>query len=206
METAFCSGSCWSVFCFHLERSTIYIACRLIPIDKRLGFRLIGVREVLKRIAGKAVMILLKKDTLQAAGLLQLCGGQVARSEAAIHAMHDVFNDDDTESILLIDEENAFNSINRKVIPHNLKFICPVIATYISNCYMYPARLFIIGGEELYPKEGTTQGDPTSMGAYALGILLLLRFRLDFISVSLLLPMTLRFLANYQALKTTGAN
>ena len=184
----------------------MYIASRLIPIDKRLGFRLIGVREVLKRIAGKAVMILLKKDILQAAGLLELCGGQVARSEAAIHAMHDVFNDDNTESILLIDEENAFNSINRKVMPHNLKFICPVIATYISNCYMCPARLFIIGGEELFPKEGTTQGDPTSMGAYALGILLLLRFRLDFISVSLLLPMTLRFLANYQALKTNGAN
>ena len=47
---------------------------------------------MLRRIAGKAVMILLKKDVLQAAGLLQLCGGQVAGSEAAIHAMHDVMS------------------------------------------------------------------------------------------------------------------
>ena len=54
---------------------------------------------------------------------------------------------------------------------HNLKFICPVIATYISNCYMCPARLFIIGGGERFSKEGTAQCDPTSMGAYALGIL-----------------------------------
>ena len=47
---------------------------------------------MLRRIAGKAVMILLKKDVLQAAGLLQLCGGQVAGSEAAIHPMHDVMS------------------------------------------------------------------------------------------------------------------
>ena len=48
---------------------------------------------------------------------------------------------------------------------------------------MCPARLFIIGGE-LLPKEGTTQGDPTSMGAYALGILPLLQFLLNYISVN----------------------
>ena len=129
-------------------------------------------------------MILLKKDVLQAAGLLQLCGGQVAGSEAAIHVMHDVFNDDNTEGILLIDAENAFNSINRKVMLHNLKLICPVIATYISNCYMCPARFFNVGGGELLSKEGTTQGDPTSVGAYALGILPLLQFLLDLISVN----------------------
>ena len=98
--------------------------------------------------------------------------------------MHDVFNDDKTEGILLIDAENAFNSINRKVMLHNLNFICPVIATYISNCYMCPAGLFIIGRGESPSKEGTTQGDPTSMGAYALGILPLLQFLLNFISVS----------------------
>ena len=129
-------------------------------------------------------MIIQKKGVLQVAGSLQLWGGQDAGSEAAIHAMHDVFNDDKMEGILLIDAENAFNSVNRKVMLHNLKFICPVIATYISNCYMCPAGLFIIGGGESPSKEGTTQGDPTSMGAYALGILPLLQFLLDFISVN----------------------
>ena len=97
-------------------------------------------------------MILLKKDVLQAAGSLQLYDGQVAGSEAAIHAMHDIFNDDNMETILVIDAESAFNSINRKVMLHKLKFICPVIATYVSNCYMYPAKLFIIGGGEHYLK------------------------------------------------------
>ena len=36
---------------------------------------------------------------------------------------------------------------------------------------MCPARLLIIGGGERFSKEGTAQCDPTSMGAYAHGIL-----------------------------------
>ena len=77
---------------------------------------------------------------------------------------------------------------------------------------MCPARLFTVGGGELFFKEGKIQGDPTSVVAYALGILPLLQFLLDFISVNeppakkLLLQMTLWLLGNYQALKTTGAN
>ena len=47
--------------------------------------------------------------------MLQLSGGQIAGSKAEIHAMH-VFNDDNTEGILLMDAENALNSINRKVM------------------------------------------------------------------------------------------
>ena len=49
---------------------------------------------------------------------------------------------------------------------------------------MCPARLFIISGGELLSKYGTTQGDQTSVGAYTLGILPLLQFLLDFISVN----------------------
>ena len=77
---------------------------------------------------------------------------------------------------------------------------------------MCPARLFTVGAGELFFKEDKIQGDPTSVVVYALGILPLLQFLLHFISVNelpakkLLLQMTLWLLANYQALKTTGAN
>ena len=46
------------------------------------------------------------------------------------------------------------------------------------------AGLFIFGGRELLSIDGATQGDSTSMGAYALGILPLLLFLPDFISAN----------------------
>ena len=57
---------------------------------------------------------------------------------------------------------------------HNINIICPEIATYVKNCYIRPARLFITGGKELSSQEGTTQGDPIAMGMYALGLMPLL--------------------------------
>ena len=65
-----------------------------------------------------------------------------------------------------------------------MKFLCPLVSSYISNCYAAPARLFIFGGGEVLSKEGTTQGDPTSMGTYALGILPMLHSLLDFVLTS----------------------
>ena len=42
------------------------MACTLIPLDKKPGLRPIGVGEVLRRIAGKAVMMLFKNDITHA--------------------------------------------------------------------------------------------------------------------------------------------
>ena len=60
----------------------------------------------------------------------------------------------DMEAVFLI----AFNFINRKVMLHSLKFICPIIATYII--------------------------DPTALGAYALGILSLIKFILESVNLN----------------------
>ena len=87
----------------------VFLACRLIPLDKNPGLRPIGVREVLRRIAGKAVMKVVKEDIKKAAGCLQLCAGQEAGCEAAIHAVHKIFESNKTEAILILDAENVFN-------------------------------------------------------------------------------------------------
>ena len=92
-----------------------FTACRLIPLDIKPGLRPVGDGEVLRRIAGKVIMMIFKKDIKDAAGPLQLSAGQEAGAEAAIHAMRDTFANEGTEAVLLIDVENAFNSINRKV-------------------------------------------------------------------------------------------
>ena len=78
--------------------------------------------------------------------------------------MYDIFKDEGSEAILLIDAENAFNAINPEAMIKNISVLCP-ISIFIQNCYYMPSHLYIIGGTEMLSKEGTTQGDPTAMAA-----------------------------------------
>ena len=156
-----------------------FVACRLIPLNKNPGLRPIGVGEVLRPIVSKIVMNISKNYLIKSVGSLQVCAGQNSGVESAIHSMHDVYDLEETEAVLLIDAENAFNLINRKVMLHNISILCPIIATFVNNCYAVPARLFVIGGKEILSNEGTTQGDPTAMAAYAIGVTPLLRLLYD---------------------------
>ena len=148
-----------------------FLACRLIPLDKNPGLRPIGVGEILRRIVGKAIVNVIRNDILTSVGSLQVCAGHEAGCEAAVHAMHQIFDQEDTEAILLIDAANAFNCVNRNVFLHNIGIVCPEMAIYVKNCYYLPSRLFIIGGYEIKSSEGTTQGDPIAMAIYAIAII-----------------------------------
>ena len=146
------------------------VACRLIPLDKCPGVRPIAIGEVSRRIIAKSIMRVVKSDVTQAAGSLQVCAGQKGGCEAAIHAINSLFSRDSTEAGLLADASNAFTSLNRNCALHNMRFICPALATVLHNTYQMPVRLFVHGGEELQSCEGTTQGDPLGMAMYALAI------------------------------------
>ena len=108
-------------------------------------------------------MKVVKEDIKKAAGCSQLSAGQEAGCEAAIHAMHKIFEPNETEAILLVDAKNAFNSINRKTLLHNIEYLCPATATFLYSYYAISARLFVIGGKELRSREGATQGNPTAI-------------------------------------------
>ena len=84
--------------------------------------------------------------------------------------MHTIFESDDTDTVLLIDDSNAFNALNRAAALHNIQILCPVIAIYAINTNRQPARLFVIGGKEIVLAEGTTQVNPLGMSLYALSI------------------------------------
>ena len=79
-----------------IDSSTLlaYTSCRLIAVDKCPGVRPIGIGEVVRRIIGKAVMRIVKYDLQHVVGAIQLCAGQDAGCEAAVHAMKQVFADD----------------------------------------------------------------------------------------------------------------
>ena len=152
-----------------------YTACRLIPLDKAPGekelqIRPIGVGEVLRRIVGKTIAWALSEDIQEAAGSLQISTGLKGGSEAAIHAMKDLYEREYTDAVILVDAENACNKLNRKVALHNIQYLCPNFATVLINTYRLPSRLFITGGGEIASTEGTTQGDTLAMQFYGLSI------------------------------------
>ena len=143
------------------------LACRLIALDKCPGVRPIGVCEVARRIISKAILSVLKMDIQEATGSSQLCGGQIAGTEAAVHALRSLFAKEKTEALLLVDASNAFNSLNRRCALLNIQHICPAFSTVVINTYREHSQL-LLGADSLLSHEGTTQGDPLAMPLYAL--------------------------------------
>ena len=125
--------------------------------------------EVIRRIIGKCVTRVAKQDVINASGAMQVCADPRSGGEAAIHAMCNIFEADETDA-LLVDASNAFNSLNRAAALNNIRVLCPLIAAYVTNTYRVPARLFVVGGGELKSAEGTTQGDPLPMSMYAISL------------------------------------
>ena len=69
------------------------------------------------------------------------------------------FLEDDSDGILLIDAENAFNRISRAVALWNVQFICPHMKHVLINFYRSPSRIFMKsdGFFELSSQAGTTR-------------------------------------------------
>lgn len=121
------------------------LANRGIAIDKCPGLRPVGVGEIVRRIIGKAVMSVTGEKVQESVGSLQLCAGQPAGVESAIHAMRGFLDDDESDGILLIDADNAFNRVNRAVALHNIQYICPAMKHVLINFYRSPTRIFMSG-------------------------------------------------------------
>ena len=139
-------------------------------LSKNPPLRLIVDGKVSKKISGKVVIMISKQDAMKAAGSLQVGARQEAGAGTAIHAVRDIFKDHTTEAVLLVDAENAFNTINRKAMLYNVSVICPITSTYLNNSHNTLARLFIIEETENWSMEEIVQEDPTCMAAYVLGL------------------------------------
>ena len=106
-----------------------FLACKLIPLHKNPGVRPVGIGEVTKRFLGRAITTAFTRNILESADDLQLSARQRAGCEPAVYALSSMFSEDDSNTILLVDPDNAFNRINQNVILHNIRIICPIIAT-----------------------------------------------------------------------------
>ncbi len=119
-----------------------YLARRLIALDKCPGVRPIGICDTVRRIVSKAILHITKTDVQEAIGARQLCAGQTAGIEAAVHSVRESFN------------------LNRKLALYNVQHTCPSLAKVLINTYRNPSDLFV-DGITLLSDEGTTQGDPS---------------------------------------------
>ena len=110
-----------------------FISNRLVPLKTHSNdVRPIGIGEVLWRIIGKCVIDIAKEDVQKAVGNLQVCAGQHAGVEAAIHALRELYDDKECEAVLLVDASNAFNTLNREAMMHNIGILCPTLTTFVQ--------------------------------------------------------------------------
>ena len=146
-----------------------FVACRMIALDKNPGVRPIGIGETCRRIISKAILAVVGQDVIDAMGPLQLCAGQESGCEVAIHCLRQMYSESTTEALLLVDAENAFNSLNRETALRNVLHLCPSLGRILVNTYREKVSMFI-AGEAIHSLEGTTQGDPLAMAMYSLGV------------------------------------
>ena len=78
------------------------------------------------------------------------------------------------DAVLLIDAENAFNTLNRKLALKNIENTCPFLLTAIKNSYSNPSKLFV-NKKPSALKKGQPRGKPLAMAMYGLAIINLIK-------------------------------
>ena len=59
--------------------------------------------------------------------------------------MSSLYNQEETEAVLLVDADDEFNRLNRKVALHNIRVLCPSLFMILKNTYSAAAQLFVDG-------------------------------------------------------------
>ena len=133
---------------------------------------------MIRRIIGKCIGWAIKKDIQEAADPLQMATGLQSVAEAAIHFMKEIFDDEQTDTVILVDASNTFNSLNRNAALHNIQILCPQFSAISINTYRLSVRMTVFGSKDIVSNEGTTQGGNFAMSLYALGTATLLNYLL----------------------------
>jgi len=77
--------------------------------------------------------------------------------------MRDIFEGDDTDTVLYIDTSNAFNVLNRATALHNIRVLCPIVATYATTPLHHRRQ-------RNYFRQGYDARGPLAMAIYALSM------------------------------------
>ena len=130
--------------------------------------------QLMQYCIGKNITQCIKTELKRLGANFQLCLGQKCGIEYAIHTLREAYLNNENQAILLIDAENAFNSLNRELALRNVENLCPSLLNAIKNSYSTPSKLYV-NNKTLWSREGTTQGDPLAMAMYGVAIIPLIR-------------------------------
>ena len=89
--------------------------------------------------------------------------------------MENIFKDDETEAVSLVDASNALTLLNHLVALHKVQVLCPQFSPILINTYREISRMVFLEKNEIMSREDTIQGDNLEMSFYAIGITPLLR-------------------------------
>ena len=67
---------------------------------------------------------------------MQLCAGQIAGVEAAIHAVNIAMEDDAVEAAVFVNASIAFNNLTREAALRNIQSVWPTLAIIATNTYI----------------------------------------------------------------------
>ena len=158
------------------------MACIELALGKiPVGIRPIGIGDVIRRAATKCVLLVAGASATSKCVADQLCAGLKAGVEGEVHTVSQAWVETDVDEkngFLVIDAENAFNSISRVNMLWTLRHLWPTGARFAFNGYCFSSLLVCRNstGESLkmWPKDGQIQGDPLSMCLYGIGLLLII--------------------------------
>ena len=109
---------------------------------------------------GKTILAIISDDIQKAAGSVQLCAGQIAGVEAAIHSVNIAMEDDAVEAVVFVDASIAFNNLNREAALRNIQSVYPTLAIIATNTYSLRKASSLFVNQQTIQLKDTTQGDP----------------------------------------------
>ena len=89
--------------------------------------------------------------------------------------MQEIFANEQTDAVILVDAKNDFNSLSRNVAQHNIQITCSPFSTIMINTCRHSSRLVIFEAKGILSEEEKTHRHNLAMSFYALGLAPLLR-------------------------------
>jgi hypothetical protein len=150
--------------------SPFYGCARLIPlVKKNNGVRALAVGKSLRRMACKLALTLVSSDIGPFFQPTQLDVGCPNGTDTIIHSVASIMeNLSDTDCILQVDFQNAFNMVDRKTFLRLVKTHFPLLSN-IAN-FLYQSHAFLILGPQMHLRSlsGVQQGCPLPPFLFAL--------------------------------------